>query len=640
VVAAALVIAAGTLAYLPSFSVPFVFDDFGWIVEEPRVHMRRLGWTQVLHAIHGFPLERWLTRLSFALNYLAGGLEPVGYHAVNLAFHLAAAVTAGLLAREVLARALPDRAPDARDRVAVVTALLFVLHPVQTQAVTYTVQRMTSMGAFFALLSLWLYLGARRADALRPGRRLAGSALAAFAAFSCKENHALVPALAALLELLLVPGLIDRVRRHPRIAMGALAAGGAAVVAALVPYLAYLEVNQARSGVSVGHRLLSQGRVLWHYLSLLAAPLPSRLHVEYAWTSSTSLLQPLTTLPALAGIAALVAAAIVVRRRSVLATLAVSWFLLALSIEQSVLPLDLVFEHRLYLPSFGWLLLAATWLDRLAVLARRARWVVLATPLLLLALGTWQRNVAWQEPARLFADEAGNAPDSSRGLVVASVDLLRRGRLADAEALLTRALDLEPRDQAAMVNLGIVAARRGDQERAESWYRRAIEADPISPTALAVYGDFLFQQARYAEAEATYQKVVAAPASFQANDALVRAHVNLGQVMAMTDRRVPSREHYEAALRLDPDNGRAHYGRAWLELQEGDMSAALADGRRAVELEPENPDFLAQLGEVLAAMGRLEEARGAFRRGLEIDPANERARSGAQRVGERPSRGD
>jgi tetratricopeptide (TPR) repeat protein len=627
--AAALIVAAGAVAYAPSFAVPFVYDDLPILVDRPAIRMSRLGWTAVVKALELFPASRWLAHVSFALNRLLGGLDPAGYHAVNLAFHLAAALVAGLLAGEVLARALPDEARPARDRMALIAALLFALHPVQTQAVTYVVQRMTSMGGFFALLSLWLFLRGRRSGAPRPWAHLSGAAAAALAAFSCKESYVVVPALAAVLELLLVPGLGDRVRRHPRIASGAGLAAAAIGLAAALHYAPYLVRGGGLFGLSPGDRLLTQGRILWHYLALLALPLPSRLHVVYAWPPSTSLLEPVTTLPAILGLAALVAAAVALRRRFVLATLAVAWFLVALSVEQSVLPLDLVFEHRLYLPAFGWLVLVAVGIERFAARLGRVRWVGLALPIALLALGTWQRNLAWQDPVRLFAEAEGDPSHRSNGLLIAALAVKQSGRVDEAKSLLRRALELNPLNGGAMLGLASIAAERDQVEVADGWFRRARETDPYSIEFWLAYGGFLLRQGRHVEAEDAYRTLLASMKALRAAlpgvastlPGEAEAHLNLGQVLAASGRREEAREHYDAALRIDPDLGLAYYGRAWLELAERGPAAALGDAQRAAELQPGEARVQELLAEILGALGRTDEALVHARRATELAPA-------------------
>src|SRR5512139_3022168 len=176
---AAAVVLAGVAAYWNSFDVPLQFDDLSNIVRAPSVHASELSLDQLARAARGFPLDRWLARVSFAANHAVHGLRPFGYHLVNLAFHLGAALLVLAVARRLLRRL---GFGEGAERAAAISALLFAVHPVSTQAVTYVVQRMTSMGAFFALLSLWAWLAAReRVGAARRGL-IGGAAVAAYLA--------------------------------------------------------------------------------------------------------------------------------------------------------------------------------------------------------------------------------------------------------------------------------------------------------------------------------------------------------------------------------------------------------------------------------------------------------------------------
>lgn len=621
-------------AYVRTLGVPFVFDDLPNIVDEPAVHLLALDLEGLGRALSGFPSGRWLARLSLALNYLAGGLEPAGYHLVNLAWHLAASLLAGLLALEVLSRlpAAHGVPPAARGRAALVAALLFAVHPVQTQAVTYVVQRMTSMGGAFALLACWLWLRSRR-DGAPAGRLRLGAGAAAYLAFACKETYVVLPLLALLLEWLLLPGLGARLRARWRAALGA-ALGGLAVAAALAwRYADVLAAEHARFGIALDERLLSQGSILLHYLTLLAIPLPGRLHMDYYWQPARGLLDPPTTLPALLLVAALAAGAVALRRRAPLVALAVLWFLAGLSVEQSVLPIDLVFEHRLYLPALGLFLLAAVGLERAAAavpaLAARPHgaWLVAGPLVALLGAATVARNETWRDPVALYADEAGSGPGASRGLLTLGMRLRVTGRLDEAAAVLRRALALEPDNLGARVNLANVIRDQGDLAAAERLYRDTTELAPAWGPGWHALGVFLLNHGRPLEARLALEQ--AAPL-LPADAGLVNS---LGVARARTGDLAGALAAYERALQLDPGQPLAWLNRGEQRLMSGDAAGALADGRVALRLAQPTPALFGFLGDAAAAAGQLVEARAHYARALALDPADERARRGQARLG-------
>jgi len=627
------VVAAVAAGYGRTLDVPFVFDDLPSIVDDPAVHLLSLDLEGLRRAASGFPAGRWLARLSLALDYSLHGLEPAGYHLVNLAWHALASLLAGLVALEVLGRLDPAHgvAPGARARTALVTALLFALHPVQTQAVTYVVQRMTSMGAAFALLACWLWLRARREGA-RSAPYLAGAAVAAYLAFACKETYVVLPLLALALEWLVEPGLGARLRARWR---AALATGllGLGLAAALGwHYAELLAVEHDRFGIAPGARLLSQGAILLHYLSLLALPLPGRLHLDYYWEPATGLLTPPGTLPALLAVAGLVAGAVALRRRAPLVTFAAAWFLGGLSVEQSILPIDLVFEHRLYLPSFGFFLAAAVGLERAAAALpalatrRHAGWLLAAPLLAALGAGTVARNETWRDPLALYGDEAGHGPGASRGLTTLGMRLRLSGRLDEAAVVLQRALALEPGNLGARINLANVVRDRGDLAGAERLYREVTELGPDHGPGWHALGVFLLGQGRAPEARLAFER---AYALIPTDAALVNA---LGVSLARTGDQPGALAAYGEAIRLDPGLPLPWLNRAELRLLAGDQAGAEEDGRVALRLAPRSPAALALLGDAAAVAGRLEEARDWYQRALALEPGSEQARRGLARL--------
>jgi tetratricopeptide (TPR) repeat protein len=628
-----LVTAAGAAAYAATLDVPLQFDDLPNIVDEPAVHAVALSPEQLAPAVSGFPLGRWLARGSFAVNHALHGLQPAGYHLVNLALHLATALLVLALARRLLealaARAaagrgggdalLPADEASRRDAAAV-AALLFAVHPVQTQAVTYVVQRMTVMGALFALGALLLWLDARARTGRAAWLRAAAAAVAAWLAVSCKENYAVLPGLVLLLEAVLFPGLAARLRARWRAAAAGAAALAAVAAALLWAYTPVLRAEAARLGIPLDERLLSQGRILLHYLSLLALPLPGRLHVDYAWPVSTGLLDPPATLPALAAVAGLAVLAVAAVRRAPLVTLGLGWFLVALVVEQSVLPIDLVFEQRLYFASVGLFVLAGAALAAAVRVPRAGVWAAAVPLAVLLAAGTWARNERWRDPASLYADEAGLAPGAGRGLLNVAAALRAQGRLDEAEKVLRRLVALAPGEPGAYVNLGNVELDRGRLAAAEGWYREALARDPRMADAWYDLGIVLSASGRRAEAMDAYRQSIATAPSFSS------ARVNLALLQQQTGDAPGALATLDEALRLDPGSAAALSNRAVLRGLSGRLAEALEDARRSVRLDPERTLAWLVLANLELQVGHRGEAQAAAEQAQRLDPRSVEAR--------------
>ncbi len=608
----ALLAAAGLAAYARSFSVPFQFDDQPNLVERVQVHLTRLDGASLAPLLGGL---RPLAMLTFGLNYRLGGLAPAGWHAVNLAIHVAAALVAWLLAGEILLRAgWADAAR--RGRAALLAALLFLLHPIQTQAVTYLVQRMASMAGLLALLATWLWLRGRRAQ--RPARWLAGAVLAWVAAVLTKENTVVLPAVVAGVEALLSPDLPAWLRRHrlPVLAGAAAAAGLVAWMASR--YWATIQAEQVRFGLSVGDRLLTQPRVLALYLSLLAWPLPSRLRVDYDFPPSHGLLAPPTTLLALATLVALVVLAWRQRRRRPLVAFAVLWFLGNLAIENSFLPVDLVFEQRLYLPSFGPFLLAAAaavealerWLGPRPVRA----WVAVAPVLALLGVATDRRNALWNDPAALNAQVVADQPRNVISLLTVGKEAMDRGDLDGAERAFRAVLAVEPANARALGNMGNVARARGDLPDAERWYRRSLAVADGEVAPREGLGVVLAEQGHPAEAEREFRTIV------EHDPRNARALADLGTLRDQAGDLAGALEWYARGAAADPASGYPHLGRGRALLAAGRPAEALSSLEEALRREPRNADALVLAGECLSQLGRGPEAVARWREVTRLQP--------------------
>lgn len=606
----------GILSYRASFGVPFVLDDLRAIRDEAAVHADSLEPAALWRATH---LGRPLAYVSFAINHAVGGLDPFGYHLVNLAFHLASAFLVHLVALRLLAVAAADLSPRSRFRAAAVTALVFAVHPVHTQAVTYVVQRMASMGAFFGLLSTLAWLRAR-AGARRPGLWLAGAGAAWVLALLCKENFVVLPAVLGAADALLFGGWRQELRRR-----WVPLAASATVLAALAATMLWrarhvIATEYARFGVSPVERLLTEPSVIWHYLSLLLLPLPSRLHIAYDWPVARSLIDRPSTLPAILGLVALVGFAWVARRRWPVVAFAVLWWLGNLSVESSILPLDLAFDHRVYFPSLGPLLLAAWGLEVAAARLRFPPWAVVVPVVLLLAVATDRRNAAWNDPLLLYqqADDAGLASEAVLdGLMSESYV---RGRLEDAERTAHRILERNPDSALALTTLGHIALDRGDPARAERLFVRAIDSNSGALTVWYGLAQAMALQGRAAEAEELLvRRTRASPRDSSSWTALAVLRAQRGD-------RAAARAALDAAISANPADPVAWRYRAALSMSEGNPEAALRDLREVLALRPGDGASRVELGDALAALGRTAEARAAWEKALALDPLNEEAR--------------
>lgn len=479
-------------AYANSFGASFHLDDQAAILDSALLRDDSLFWNPwALHRALPGPafasyLARYAGNVSFGLDLALHGPTPLGFHVVNLAIHVAAAlllrhVVVLLFRSPFLARSTV--APRA-DGIALAAALLFVAHPIQTQAVTYVVQRYASLSTMLGLASLAAWL-AWRVDPVPSRARAAGlwslALLAMLSALLTKESAVTFPVLALLAELFFFGGPLRR-RALGVAPLLALVAVPLAIVATAGDVAGRIAAGGARTqqAMNLGHWdfLLTELRVVATYLRLLLLPVGQNLFWDYPL--SHSLAEPRVILAALLHLALLGLAAWLAwsaRRRDParrLVAFGICWFYGALTVESgAIVIVDVIFEHRLYYPSAGFFLSLAT-AGALAAHRLSARWpgapraAAALAGALALALGaaTFARNRVWADDVSLWSDVAAKSPDLPTGHQLAGRALLQAGRLSEAEAALRRAVEVSPYYSPAYADLAQTYALGGRPARA------------------------------------------------------------------------------------------------------------------------------------------------------------------------------
>ena len=408
------------LVFWPGLSGGFLFDDFSNIVSNPRVHLQSLDPESIWRALTAYQpgaIGRPLATLGFALDYMAGAKEPLGYKLHSLCVHLLNTLLVFAFALRLLT--LPSVAFPRARVAALLVALAWAMHPLQVSTVLYVVQRMEMLVATLMLMALMAYLQGRlRQRGGRDGRAwLCVSALLAGAGLLAKESAILFPLYALVLELTVLrfEAADPRTSRFLRLAY---AAGCLATVVVffgwLVPRYASPEGFVTRD-FTMGERLLTQLRVLPLYLGQIVFPAPGSMTFYYDnFPKSTGLLEPWTTLAGGLTIAMLISFAFFLRRRAPLASLGILWFFASHALTSNALNLELVFEHRNYLALLGIVLAAADGLRRLPGKTAFLKTAVTASLLVAFAALTLVRSATWGDELLLATDFVRKNPTSSR----------------------------------------------------------------------------------------------------------------------------------------------------------------------------------------------------------------------------------
>lgn len=455
----ALALAITTIVYWPGLYGTWLFDDYPNIVDNHGVQPASANLASLVNAALSSPasdFKRPLASISFALNYLATGLDPYWMKLTNLVIHLFNGLLVYVLARMLLV--LANREPDRR-RAEMAAALIaggWMLLPINLTAVLYTVQRMESMANLFVLIGLIGYISGRRkmlsaslqttARSTWTGFALSIASLAVFTLIGllAKETAVMLPLYAVLIEWTLfrfrnANGAFDqehRIGHSPfrdydwrivALFLIALVIPMIAGLAWLLPGLLKPEVWVTRD-FTLKTRLLSETRIVIDYLHWTLLPTPPDLSFYHDnFNISSSLTKPWTTCGSMAGLAALLAFAIWLRDRRPLVTLGIFLFLGCQLLTATILPLELIYEHRNYFASFGVMLAVipllaaparspadATLREMSGLPFSRSRHVLLAGLLLCWAIMTAVTAYAWGNPLRLAIDLAARAPDSPR----------------------------------------------------------------------------------------------------------------------------------------------------------------------------------------------------------------------------------
>jgi protein O-mannosyl-transferase len=474
----------GLLLYGHTLHVPFYLDDFTNIAQNPVV--KDLGL-----ALKGGLAHRGLSILTFALNYRLGGDDLTGYHLLNIAIHLAAASVVLLLLRRVF---------PGRPWLVLCGALIFLAHPLQTQGVTYLVQRMTSLSALFFLLALYFFVRGRERLAthgvFRERQHLAWYVAALVAeglSILAKENAVVLPLALLLFVRLFLPGTDRRWRpllmyTAPFLVLPLLAV----VVYVVLPLASGAGLNLAPSGGwllsmegnSPLHYLATQCSVLWIYIRMLFLPYGQALDHAYPVSKELLTLKSVTGLTGLLGL--FVLAWRLLPRQPAIAG-GILWFFLTLALESSLIPLDPLFEHRLYLPMFGFALLVPA---LLALLPRPGLRVGAAVAfLLVLAVLTWQRNALWNDPFAFNKNDLRVAPENERAMINLGEEYRANGSMAEAERLYLRSLEVNPRLATGYIALKELYLAQGRNDELIAMLRYAIGQVPANAS---LYNELAF----------------------------------------------------------------------------------------------------------------------------------------------------
>lgn len=510
-----LIFALGFVAYSNTLQGPFLFDDYDNIVLNGHLRIHDL-WPSTLAdaAFHSFMPSRPVANLSFALNYLAHGFWLPGFHLTNIAIHCLTGLFLYVILKMTLAtpplrRQLP---PESVVPIAGLSTLLWLLNPQNTQSVSYLVQRMNSLAALFFLLSLLLYLKGRTVATRRP-LYFTGCLLSGILALGTKEIAATLLPIIFLYEWYFFQDL-DRnwlKRKLPWLGVVAIALLVIAWFYLRRDFTSFLAGYQGRD-FTIGQRLLTEARVVCRYLGLIFFPYPGLLNLDYDYPISTGLLNPPTTIFAIAALTILFLAAILSAPRQRLLSFSILWFMVNLLIESTIIPLEIIFEHRTYLPAMlVWPpILAGAW--QLPTHPRKFALPAVLALLAIFATWTWQRNQVWANEVAINRDIAEKSPNKARAHCNLGRALLYSSQEEAGRRELEYAITLDPGYGFSYLNLGGYYLKKHLYDQAIANFTMASRLMPSYDKVSFYLSEAYFENKQYPEAIASARKAMAIPA--------------------------------------------------------------------------------------------------------------------------------
>lgn len=609
----AIVTAGGALAlaafaaYANSLTGPFVYDDKASLLDN---HTLSSLWASLRPPPLGLTVSgRPVLNLSFAINHALGGDSVRGYHALNILFHALAGLTLfGLVRRTLLLPPLRARFGAAALPLAFTVAALWTLHPLQTEAVTYVVQRAESLMSLFYLLTLYSFL--RSVQSSSPFRWRILALVSCLLGMATKENMVSAPVIVFLFDRAFVAGTFAEAWRR-RFRFYVALASTWILLALLVASTGGNRDSAVGFGVGITwwDYTLTQFPALVRYLQLSFWPSPLVFDYGTFWVE-----HPLTILPhALAVAALLIATGFALWRKPMVGFLG-AWFFAVLA-PTSLLPgtTQMIVEHRMYLPLAA---LIALFVPALFSFGGRRSLTVLLSVAAVLGFLTARRNLDYRTELGLWADAAAKWPASSTAHCNVGLALADLGRTTEAIAEFETALRLRPDYPDAHNNLGSALTQQGRPAEGVLHFEAVLRVAPNNTQAHLNLGVALDLLQRGPEALSHYE------AAARLKPELPTAQNNLGDALSRAGRTTEAIAHLEEALRLKPEYVDARYNLAAALVRAGRLPEAQAQFDAGFSLKPGDADALANWGNLLLATGHAAEAIAPYETTLRLHPTD------------------
>jgi Flp pilus assembly protein TadD len=574
------------ITYSHTLHSPFVFDDIRNVSSNQAIQISDLTFKNLRHAAEKSPLSaRPVSYITFAVNYFFHQHEVYGYRLVNLVIHMLNGVLLYLFLMNTFKLPVLQNRIKHPFWVAYLATLIWVIHPLQVQSVTYIVQRMNSLATLFYMLAFLCYLKARLSSSKRRWLCAIASFVSVLLALGSKEIAVTLPFFILLYEWMFFQDMDFAWLKRNTIV---LAAAGFFLAVMFFVYVGRNPWQTIAAGYggrdfTMWQRLMTEPRVVLHYIELFVFPLPTRLTLLPEFSVSTSLIDPATTLPAMIGVLFIVSTAMVLAKEMRLISFCILWFLGNLIVESSVVGLEVIFLHRTYLPS----MMASLLLTHLVlqhVRSEKFAKLILFSGLFILTFWTYERNNAWCDKVYFWRDCLQKNQTDFRIYNNLGKALEEKGETGVAIGMYERAISLHPDHPRPYNNLGVALMNSGNTNEASGVLHEALEKAPENPETHYNLGLTYNARNELQKAEEHYLK---AHEHFP-KDSDSDVHNNLGITLARQGKLKEAVEQFREAVRIDNDDPLAHNNLGITLARIGENREAIIHFQHALRINPDD----------------------------------------------------
>src|SRR3989339_36166 len=580
-----LIMLLGMLSYSNTFNDSFHFDDFTFIVENPSI--KNIDDIQSIFKTILPQSSRFVCFLTFALNYKVHGLDVFGYHLTNLMIHLVSAVLVWWLVLLLCSsqRSNSKLTEEEEGLLALFSALLFVAHPVQTQAVSYISQRFASLATLFYLACVCFYIKGRlifEMNKARGGMLLALSVAAMMLAMYTKEIAITLP-----IMILTVDRAFISKGRQGKVYWISMALVLMSMI--IIPVMFSLGVRQLflehkASASHIGDMitlpayLLTQFRVFVTFIRLLIIPYGQNL--DYDFALSKSILEPAAML-SISVVAAVIFFALKVKGKNKIAFFGIAWVFVTFA--PNLVPRRFViFEHKVYLLSAGFCIFFNFWLFQKCK-DKKLYVNILSVIIAAFAFLTFQRNKVWENEITLWTDVLKKSPNKLSPKVNLGDAYVLDGQYDKALKILNEAVAQDPKHYKAYLNMGVAHENKQDYLSALADYTKAIELRPQYAKAYGNRGFIYDRLKKYDLALADYEEAL------KADPKIAKVYSNRGIIYKNRGQYDLALDDYNKAIALDPRIKEAYGNRGVVYFKKVLYDLAIADQNAVIKMVPKNP---------------------------------------------------